>query len=90
MSKFILFYWSKGAEMRVKILNEIHKCGKAKKPCYLNQIAEKLGVSHVAVKKHLDLLVDEGYVKEINPEGKPVYLNLTKEGVNILADFRKK
>jgi len=89
LSKFILFYWSKGAEMRVKILNEIALCEKAKKPCYLNQVAEKLKVSHVAVKKHLDLMVEEGFVSEINPGGKPVFLQLTDSGNSVMKEFKK-
>ncbi len=90
MSKFILFYWSKGAEMRVKILNEIQRCERQEKPCYLNQLAEKMGLSHVAVKKHLDLLIEEGYVKELNAGGKPIYLGPTRSGSDVLAEFRKK
>jgi len=87
--KSILFYWSKGSGMRVKILNVIDKCSKGKQPCFLNQIAKKLGVSHVAIKKHVDLLLEEGYINELNPGGKPVYLELSESGKSVLAEFRK-
>ena len=90
MSRAILFYWSKGADMRVKLLNEIARCNAKKMPCYINTLAEKFGVSHVAVRKHVELMLEGGFVRELNPEGKPVYLELTKEGENVLAEFRKK
>ncbi len=89
MSKTILFYWSKGAKVRVKLLNEIDKCGKKNEPCYLNVLAEKLGLSHVGVKKHIDLMIEEEYVKEINPNGKPIYLELTEKGAGVLKEFKK-
>ena len=89
MSKTILFYWSKGAQMRVKLLNWIAKCIKKGEPCYLNVLAKKVNLSHVAVKKHLDLLLEEEYIKEINPNGKPVYLDLTAKGKDVLAEFKK-
>ena len=74
--------------MRVRILNEIDKCAKKGEPCYLNILAAKLGLSHVAVKKHLDLMVEEGFVLELNPGGKPVYLSLTQKGNEVLDEFR--
>jgi len=89
MSKSILFYWGKGAEVRVKLLNIISKCNKKNEPCYMNLLAEKLGLSHVAVKKHIDLMLEEGFVEVINPEGKPVYLKLTQDGEEVLSEFRK-
>jgi predicted transcriptional regulator len=52
-------------------------------------IAKKFNVTHVAVKKHLDLLLEEGYVKQINPKSKPVYLELTKKGKDVLNEFAK-
>ena len=88
--KSILFYWSKGAEMRVRILFEINKSNNSNKPCYLNLLSKKIGLTHAAVKKHLDLLVEENYVKEINPKGKPVYLELSKKGLEVLNEFNKK
>ena len=78
--KTILFYWSRGAETRVRMLRFIAKCEKAGKPCYVNTLAKELELSHVAVMKHLGLMIDEGYVKILNPGGKPQYLALTPEG----------
>ena len=89
MDKTILFYWSKGAETRVKILNVAHQCNKSKEPCFLQQIADKLKISHVGAKKHVDLLVENGYLKETNPKGKPVYLEITQTGVAVLKEFKK-
>ncbi|VVB65561.1 Uncharacterised protein [Candidatus Gugararchaeum adminiculabundum] len=85
--KTILFYWSKGADVRRKIIKAIAECEKKENPCYLNLLAEKFELSHVAVKKHLDLLLEEGYVKILNPDGKPVYLALTKKGTDMLQEF---
>ena len=85
--KTILFYWSKGADIRRKILKIIADCESRNEPCYLNVLAEKFGLSHVAIRKHLDLLREEGYVKILNPEGKPNYLALTKKGVDVLKEF---
>lgn len=85
--KTILFYWSKGAEIRRKTLRIIAECERSKRPCYLNLLAEKFKLSHVAVRKHLDLLREEGYIKILNPKGKPNYLALTKKGSEALAEF---
>ncbi len=90
MSKSILFYWSKGAKVRVKLLNEIDKCSKKNEPCYLAVLAEKLNLSHVGAKKHLDLLVKEGFVRELNPQGKPIYVELSDTGKEVLKEFKRK
>ncbi len=90
MDKTVLFYWSKGAETRVRILLAASRCNQKKEPCYLNQLAEKTGISHVGAKKHVDLLVEEGYLKELNPDGKPIYLELTEKGKGTLTEFQKK
>ncbi len=89
MDKTVLFYWSKGAGTRVKILNAVHQCNKKKEPCFLQQIAEKLKMSHVGIKKHVDLLAENGYLKETNPKGKPIYLELTPAGIAVLKEFKK-
>jgi len=89
LPKSILFYWSKGAGMRREIIKIVGRCKNNNKPCFLNLIARKLKMSHVAVKKHLDLLIGEGYIKQINPNGKPVYLQLRKKGKDVLEEFTK-
>ena len=88
--KTILFYWSKGAEMRVKIIKFIADCERKDEPCYINSIAEKLGMSHVAIKKHVDLMLEEKYLSIVNPGGKPHFLVLTEAGIEILNEFTKK
>jgi len=85
--KTILFYWSKGSDTRRRIIRIIADCEKTSEACYLSVIAEKLKLSHVAVKKHLDLLLDEGYVSVLNPDGKPNFLNLTHKGREMLKEF---
>lgn len=89
MDKTILFYWSKGAETRVKILNTVHQSNKKNEACFLQQIANKLKVSHVGAKKHIDLLIENGYLKEVNPKGKPIYLETTPSGTAVLKEFKK-
>ena len=88
--KTILFYWSKGSEIRRKIIRIIKRCEKENMPCYLNSISAELGLSHVAVKKHLDILIEEGYGKILNPAGKPQYLQLTEKGNDIFEELMKK
>ena len=85
--KTILFYWSKGADTRVRIIRKIGECTRKKSPCYLNTIADYLKLSHVAVKKHLDLLIEEEYIKCLNPDGKPVYMDLTEKGWDVFEEF---
>ncbi len=87
LPKSILFYWSKGAEMRRKIIRIVHEREKSNKPCFLNILAHKLNVTHVAAKKHLDLLIEQGYIKQINPKGKPVYLKLTSAGRDVAREL---
>lgn len=87
LSKTILFYWSKGADTRRKIVKFIYDCEEKNKPCFLNYLAKKLNMTHPAVKKHVDLLIEEKIIKPINPLGKPVYLQLTSSGKKILKEF---
>jgi|GEM_PF-1679542 len=88
--KTVLFYWSKGADTRVRILREIRKCTKGNEGCYLNTIAANMKLSHVGIKKHLDILIEEGYVRIINPGGKPLFLELTETGNEVLDEFEGK
>jgi predicted ArsR family transcriptional regulator len=85
--KTILFYWSRGADTRRAIVRAIASSERSQKPCYLNTLAEKLELSHVAVKKHLDLLIEEKYVKVMNPGGKPAFLGLTTKGAEIAREL---
>jgi len=87
--KTILFYWSKGAETRRRIIKIIEDCEKKKEACFLNKISQRIGLTHVATKKHIDLLIEEGYIKEINPHGKPVYLQLTSKGKKIAKEIEE-
>ncbi len=86
----MLFYWSKGAEIRRNIIILIGSCNRRDEPCFLNQIAREVDLSHVAIKKHIDLLISEGYIRPINPEGKPVYLELTRMGLMEYDDIFSK
>ncbi len=88
--KTVLFYWSKGADTRVRILKEIRKCAKGNEPCYLNTIAANMKLSHVGIKKHIDILIEEGYIRVINPGGKPLFLELTESGNEVLDEFEGK
>lgn len=88
--KTILFYWGKGAVTRIKMIKFIAECEREGSPCYINLIAERFGISRVALKKHFDVLLKFGYVKIINPGGKPNYIALTKEGIEVLKEFSKK
>ena len=85
--KTILFYWSKGADTRRSIVRLMAGCGRKGRPCYLNTLAKKLKLSHVAVKKHVGLLLDEGYVKIMNPGGKPAFLELTEKGQVVFREI---
>jgi len=85
ISRSILFYWSKGADTRRSILKIIDDFSKINKACFLNSIAKKKKASHVGVKKHVDLLIEEKYIEPINPKGKPVYLKLTKKGNEMIG-----
>lgn len=90
ISRSILFYWSKGAEIRRRILYIIGEYNQLNKAAFLNTIAKKIKLSHAAVKKHIDLLMEEGYIKPINPKGKPVFLELTKSGTEVAEEFKIK
>ncbi len=81
----ILFFWGKGSGTRRKIIRIMEKWEKRGKPCFLNSIAKEIGISHVAAKKHIDLLVEEGYIRQINPGGRPVFLELTEKGRKALG-----
>ncbi|MBU5537567.1 MAG: HTH domain-containing protein [Candidatus Aenigmatarchaeota archaeon] len=87
--KTVLFYFSKGARTRVKIIKIIDSLNKRNKPVFLNTLSKKLKISHVAVKKHVDLLRELSYIKEINPKGKPIYLRVTQKGKDVAKEFEK-
>ncbi|HLC45966.1 MAG TPA: winged helix-turn-helix domain-containing protein [archaeon] len=88
--KTVLFYWSKGSEVRVKIVKLVSEYNASGRPVFSNQLAKELGLSHVAVNKHLDLLTKHGFVKIVNPGGKPLYLELTQAGDEVVKEFTKK
>jgi DNA-binding MarR family transcriptional regulator len=88
--KSILFYWGKGSKIRRDILSLTNQLNKNNNPCFLNIIAKKIKLSHVATKKHIDLLIEENYLKQINPNGKPVFLKLTKKGKEIIKELKEK
>ncbi len=88
--KTVLFYWSKGSEVRVKIVKLVADYNSRGQPVFSNQLAKELGLSHVAVNKHLDLLAKHGFVKIVNPGGKPLYLELTETGKAVDLEFTKK
>jgi DNA-binding MarR family transcriptional regulator len=85
--KTIIFYWSKGALTRIKVVKLIAQCERESKPCYINLIADTLGLSRAALKKHVDVLIKYGYVQILNPGGKPNYLALTQSGLEVLKEF---
>ncbi len=86
----ILFYWSRGAEVRRDVIQYIGDCNLKGEPCFVNLIAKKFNLSHVAVKKHTDILTSEGYIRSMNPEGKPLYLELTETGRDMYKEFLKR
>lgn len=85
--KTILFYWSRGADTRRAIIRFIAACERSEKPCYITTLAEKLKLSHVAIKKHTDILMEEKYVKVKNPGGKPAFLGLTQKGLEMAREL---
>ena len=90
ISRSVLFYWSKGADTRRRILSVTRELNENKEPCFINVLSEKLELSHVAIKKHVELLVEEKYIKQMNPNGKPIYLELTKTGREVLDEIENK
>ena len=87
ISRSVLFYWSKGADTRRRILSTTRELNDENEPCFINVLAEKLDLSHVAIKKHIGLLVDEQYIRQMNPDGKPIYLELTDTGREVLDEI---
>jgi predicted ArsR family transcriptional regulator len=85
MDESVLFYFSKGADTRREIIQIVKE--KQDDGIYLSEIADKLDMSHVAARKHIELLREEDYLEHINPEGKPKYIRLTENGEKIMKDF---
>ena len=90
ISRSVLFYWSKGSDTRRRILSVTRELNDGHEPCFINVLSEKLELSHVAIKKHVELLVEEKYIKQMNPNGKPIYLELTETGKEILDEIENK
>jgi predicted ArsR family transcriptional regulator len=86
MDETVLFYLSEGGDVRLKILQLIREANEREDGMYLNKLAEELDMSHVGVRNHLELLLEDGYVEYRNPGGKPKYLKLTEEGESVLEE----
>ncbi len=85
--KSVLFYWSKGANVRRKLMVYAANREKEREPYFLNSIAAHLNISRTAAKKHLKLLLNGKFLTEVNPGGKPVFLRLTKAGKRIVKEL---
>lgn len=90
LPKTLLFFWSKGANTRRKIIKLLHECEKKDSPCFINMMAKELDLTHVAIKKHTDLLQEEKFIEAINPSGKPMYLVLTRHGNDVYKELTNK
>lgn len=86
MDETVLFYLSDGGDTRLEILELVEEAEKNQEGMYLNKLSDKLEMSHVAARKHLQLLIEEEYLEHRNPEGKPKYLELTTDGYRILSE----
>jgi len=84
----LMFLWSKGAATKVDLLEHVLSCNKQNEPCYIAILARKFSISHVAIKKHVDLMLVHGYLEVENPGRKPRYLRLTKKGHDVLGKFK--
>ena len=83
----MIFLYSKGGDSRRKILQELYHQMKEKYNNSASTLAEELGISKVAVKRHVDRLEELGYIQKLNPRGKPVYLELTDIGVETAKKY---
>jgi DNA-binding MarR family transcriptional regulator len=86
MEEIILLY-SNGAPIRRKILQLFHTKEKDSWPLCLTSVAGQFDISKVAIKRHVDLLLENGYLEKINPAGKPVYLKLTSKGTETARKY---
>ncbi len=88
LTRRIFFNWGRGATTNVGILDLVDNCAKNKEPCYINILADSIGLSHVAIKKKVDIFIEQGYIEIINPNGKPHYLLLTDKGKELLNELK--
>lgn len=86
MDETVLFYLSEGGEMRLNILKLVKEAEEQQEGMYLNKLADELDVSHVAARKHVQLLLEENYLAYKNPDGKPKFLELTTDGYRVLSE----
>lgn len=82
----IIFLHSKGANTRRKIIKILHKQTENDLHNAV-MLAKKTEISKVSIKKHIDLLVKNEYVKKINPESKPIFLMLTEKGTTAAKKY---
>jgi predicted ArsR family transcriptional regulator len=83
----ILFLHSKGAQTRRKLVQLLYHETKNNYLHTITTLSSELGISKVAVKKHVDYLTYLGYVDKMNPKGKPVFLRLTEKGTIIAKKY---
>ncbi|MDY6778707.1 MAG: winged helix-turn-helix domain-containing protein [Candidatus Nanohaloarchaea archaeon] len=86
MDETVLFYLSEAGDKRLKMLQLVSEAEEEQEGMYLTKMAEEIGISHVAARKHLQLLLEEGYLRYKNPDGKPKFLEMTDKGRSVLED----
>lgn len=86
MDEAVLFYLSPAGEKRLTILRLVNEAEDEQEGMYLNKIADELDISHVAARKHLELLLEGDYLRYKNPDGKPKYLEMTTDGYRVLSE----
>ena len=68
------------SDIKVEILKKLSSQEKENTLNSITSLAKFLSISKVAVKKHIDSLLESKLIEQINPGGKPIFLRLTKKG----------
>jgi predicted transcriptional regulator len=86
----MLFIWTKGAKIRREIIKVINVSQKNNESIFLSKITNEINnffqektITISVVRFHLKSLIKYGLVQEINKGGRPEYLKLTKEGLDV-------
>lgn len=81
----IFFEFSKGAATRRQILSVLgdNNC----QMHYLESMASEFPISKVALKAHIDKMIYHGYIEQINPGSKPVFLRLSRKGKDVASHY---
>ncbi|OLS26390.1 MAG: hypothetical protein HeimC3_09400 [Candidatus Heimdallarchaeota archaeon LC_3] len=95
----IILIWAKGAKQRRHILCKIYEAQTKGESMFVSKLAKNYQekfelnglkkISRSAIRKHIEILKEYGFIKPVNEGGKPEFLQVTEIGMKAIKKFEK-